>query len=83
METRFFDVIAVDFEFIKRLGTSYDAELTEKINKVTLKYKEDNLLDLQGKINLPSKSESTDYEGRFLHADRVTVFYHLSVTHGK
>ena len=45
LETRFFDVIAVDFEFIKRLGTSYDAELTEKINKVTQKYKEDNLLD--------------------------------------
>ena len=45
LNSRFFDVIAVDFEFIKKLNTSYDAELNEILNKTTQKYKEDNLID--------------------------------------
>ena len=45
LNTRFLGIISVDFSFLKRLGESYDADLTKKINEVTQKYKEDNLID--------------------------------------
>ena len=45
LNTRFLGIISVDFDFLKRLGESYDADLTKKINEVTQKYKEDNLID--------------------------------------
>ena len=45
LSSRLFDVIAVDFKFIKKLNTSYDTELNEILNKTTQKYKDDNLID--------------------------------------
>ena len=43
--TRLFDVIAVDFEFIKKLSANYDADLNEILKNATQKYKEDKLIE--------------------------------------
>ena len=41
---RFFDIIAVDFSFIKNIDKLYDAELHMHIANAVKKYKQDNLL---------------------------------------
>ena len=43
--TRLFDVIAIDFDFIKKLSANYDTELNEILKSATEKYRKDTLIE--------------------------------------
>ena len=42
---RFFDVISVDFAFIKKLNEKYDKEINRELKKVARDFKKDKILD--------------------------------------